>query len=597
MIEISLVVAIIACIVLIYVINIRAKGQEMSKIMAILFGTLIIWCVGLLAQRIIMGIDSYINPIYCDYITYIGICFAPPIAFLMSISYSGLKISSKIKLSLFIVPIISLLVLWTNDFHHLFYVIYSTNFNDAVYGPMFNLNTTYSYIMMISFIAIMSISSVKKSGFFSIQTMLIVIGSLVPLIVNILGTLRIVLISIYVTPISFVVTLSCYALAIIKYKALNITPIAFRTVIDTMSDAFIVISNDGTIVDENLTFENTFEGILKANKEENLFEMIDISKLLDLRDLKVHIEESRNEKKIVKEEYHVINNDFDKYFEVDVHPIRAKNNSEYVGTLLLFRDITQHKNDIKEIEDKQDVIVKQGQLVSIGELAGGVAHDINTPISAIKTGLQMLTEMYTPRDDTEKELLFRMTNCSEKIIKIVNSMRNQIRNLGSDQKFNFKVSEVINDIKIIAYNEIQKSKCELIIKVEDDLSVYGDPTKLGQVFTNLLLNAIQAYDGKGGKIEIKVNKAPGNKILISVRDYAGGIPERIKAFVFKNILTTKGTNGTGLGLYLAYSVIKGEFSGEITFESDEGQGTTFYIVLDNVKQVAKEVTEEVVKKD
>ena len=592
MIEISLIISIIACIILIYVIQNKSKGQDMSKIMAVLFSALIVWCAGLLAQRIIMGIDNYINPIYCDYITYIGICFAPPIAFLMALSYSGLKIYPKIKLSLFIVPIISLLVLWTNDFHHLFYVIYSTNFNDAVYGPMFNLNTAYSYIMMIAFILIMSISSIRKSGFFSIQTMLIVFGSLVPLIVNILGTLRIILISIYVTPISFVITLSCYAIAIIKYKALNITPIAFRTVIDTMSDAFIVVSNDGTIVDENLTFENTFTSILKANKEDNLFEMIDDSKLLDLKDLKVHIEESRKEKKIVKEEYHVVNMGFDKYFEVDIHPIKAKNNSEYVGTLLLFKDITQHKNDIKLIENKQDVIVKQGQLVSIGELAGGVAHDINTPISAIKTGLQMLTEMYTPRDETEKELLFRMTNCSEKIIKIVNSMRNQIRNLGSDQKFNFKVSEVINDIKIIAYNEIQKSKCELNIKIEDDLSVYGDPTKLGQVFTNLLLNAIQAYDGKGGKIEITVIKAPGNKIMISVRDYAGGIPERIKEFVFKNILTTKGTNGTGLGLYLAYSVIKGEFSGEITFESEEGQGTTFYIVLDNAKEGIKKNIQE-----
>jgi two-component system, NtrC family, sensor histidine kinase HupT/HoxJ len=597
MIEITLIVSVIACIILIYTILTMAKGQEISKIMGILFTTLIIWCMGLLVQRIILKIDMYIDPIYCDYITYIGICFAPPIALLMSLAYSGSKISSKTKSLFFVIPVISLLVLWTNDFHHLFYVTYSVNFNEAVYGPMFNLNTGYSYIMMITFILIMSTSSVRKSGFFSMQTILIVVGSLVPLVVNILGTLRIIPISIYVTPISFVITLTCYALSIIKYKALNITPIAFRTVIDTMSDAFIVISDDGTIVDNNLTFENTFKGILTANKEDNLFKMIENSKLLDLKDLKKHIEESRKEKKIIKEEYHIINREFDKYFDVDIHPIKAKKNSEYIGTLLLFNDITQHKNDIKLIEDKQDVIVKQGQLVSIGELAGGVAHDINTPISAIKAGLQMLTEMYPSRDETEKELLFRMSNCTEKIIKIVNSMRNQIRNLGSDQKINFKVSEIINDIKIIAYNEIVKSKCELIVEIEDDLSVYGDPTKLGQVFTNLLLNAIQAYDGKGGKIEITVVKAPANKIMISVRDYAGGIPDRIKEFVFKNILTTKGTNGTGLGLYLAYSVIKGEFSGEITFESAQGEGTTFYIVLDRAKEEPKKETAQEIVQD
>ena len=212
-----------------------------------------------------------------------------------------------------------------------------------------------------------------------------------------------------------------------------------------------------------------------------------------------------------------------------------------------------------------------------------MAHDINTPISAIKTGLQMLTEMYTPRDETEKELLFRMSNCTEKIIKIVNSMRNQIRNLGSNEMVNFKVSDVIEDIRIVSYNEILVNKCKLIINIEDDLSVYGDPTKLGQVFTNLFVNAAQAYEGKGGKIEVDVTKAPENKILIKVRDYAGGLPDRIKDSVFKNILTTKGTKGTGLGLYLAYSVIKGEFSGEITFESITGEGTTFYIMLNRAE--------------
>jgi len=473
--------------------------------------------------------------------------------------------------------------------------------NEVVMGPFLSLHLLYTYALFLISMSILIITSISKSGFFSKQTALIVLGSIIPVGVNLLGLLQIIQMDIYVTPMLYIFGSICYALAIIKYKALNITPIAFRTVIDTMSDAFIVISDDGTIVDNNVTFENTFKDILKANRDDNLFEMIEKSKLLDLKDLKTHIEESRREKKIIKEEYHIINREFDKYFDVDIHPIKAKKNSEYIGTLLLFNDITQHKNDIKLIEDKQDVIVKQGQLVSIGELAGGVAHDINTPISAIKAGLQMLTEMYPPRDETEKELLFRMSNCTEKIIKIVNSMRNQIRNLGSDQKMNFKVSEIINDIKIIAYNEIVKSKCELIVNIEDDLNVYGDPTKLGQVFTNLLLNSIQAYDGKGGKIEITVIKAPGNKIMISVRDYAGGIPDRIKEFVFKNILTTKGTNGTGLGLYLAYSVIKGEFSGEITFESAQGEGTTFYIVLDRAKEetkkeTAREIVQEIVQK-
>ncbi len=108
----------------------------------------------------------------------------------------------------------------------------------------------------------------------------------------------------------------------------------------------------------------------------------------------------------------------------------------------------------------------------------------------------------------------------------------------------------------------------------------------GQVFTNLIVNAVQAYpEGKGGKVDVDVSRAPEGKCIIKITDYAGGIPDSIKDSVFKSILTTKGTKGTGLGLYLAYSVIKGEFSGDITFETERGGGTTFYIVLDRAETV------------
>ena len=183
----------------------------------------------------------------------------------------------------------------------------------------------------------------------------------------------------------------------------------------------------------------------------------------------------------------------------------------------------------------------------------------------------------------QKVILERMDSCSTKIINIVNSMRNQIRNLGSDHVVDFKISDVINDVKVITYHEVTKSKAELKIKIEDDLVIQGDPTKLGQVLTNMVVNAAQAYTKQeGGKIEITVMKAPNHFAMIKVTDFAGGIPEEVRPYIFKNILTTKGTIGTGLGLYLAYSVIKGNFHGDITYETKTGVGTTFYITIPRV---------------
>ena len=583
----------ISLIFAIYLIIKIKKSNKQNELMKYYLGInvfLVIYLIALMLQ--IMFSKTGIKPIYFDYIAYIGIVIIPVFFFLFAREFKGK--GSKHAKYYFIVPIISLLVLWTSDFHNLFYKKYSTIISEAEYGPYIYINIVYTYVILfLAFIKIIS-TSIRKSGFLTVQTLLLIVGALAPVIPNVLGSLKIISINIYFTPIMFTVTSICFYIAIFKLKAFNITPIAFRTVIDTMSDAYVVISDDGTVADNNMTFHNIFKDVLNSNENDDFFQMLDEKKLIDVQELKKKIIETRKTGNIVTENYHLVLENpnsrrdddkylFNKYFEVDIHPIKASRGKEYVGTLLLFKDVTQHMKDMKELEQKQDVIVKQGQLVSIGELAGGVAHDINTPISAIKTGITMLNSFYQPRDEKEKELLERMDSCADKIIKIVNSMRNQIRNLGSGEKVKFKISDVLKDIQVITYNEITKHKCSLEVNVQDDVSVMGEPTKLSQVFTNLIVNAVQAYpEDKGGKIEVEVSKAPSNKCMVKIRDFAGGIPEEIRGSVFKSILTTKGIQGTGLGLYLAYSVIKGEFSGDITFESETGEGTTFYIVLDRV---------------
>lgn len=557
-------------------LNVKLKNNRFNRVMNFVYFTLVFYFSGLILQ--LLFINSQIPQIYFDYITYIGANLLPVAIIFMALKYFNENIKIKRFYFLFFIPIVSLIMLFTNDIHNLFYIKYSTQIKESIYGPMFYVYSIYSYTLLAISMVLLIVSSIKKSGFFSRPTMLIVLGSCIPLVINVLGTLKIISMSIYITPITFIFTCICYSIAIVKYKALNITPVALETVTDTMSDAFVVISDDGTIADSNLTFRKTFSKLEEFSKEKNLFELISKNKLFDINKLKKIINQTQKNDTMQNVEYNFRYKNDEKFFEVDIHPIKAKKNkNQYIGTLLLFKDITQHKLDIKEIEEKQEIIVKQGQLVSIGELAGGVAHDINTPISAIKTGITMLSQN-PDRNESEKEILQRMDNCATKIINIVNSMRNQIRNLGGTTKVNFKISEVINDIKVITYHEVCKNKSELNITIEDDLSIEGDPTKLGQVLTNLVVNAAQAYGDIGGKIDVSLSRGPNKMALIKVRDFAGGLDPTIKPYIFKNILTTKGTFGTGLGLYLAYSVIKGEFNGEISFDSDD-MGTTFYISI------------------
>lgn len=573
-----LIAVLIIDIILLLLLNRIKEKNKLHKHFMIFTGLLTIPFISLSLQ--ILFSNTNIPPVYFDYFTYIFTFIGPIELLKISLLYYNPNIKIKKFNIIYIVSVISLIILWTNDYHHLFYEKYSVDFNSTTFGIAFNFISIYHYAILAIAMTILVYGNIKRSGFFSVQTMFLLIGILFPLILNLSGVLKIFETNIYLTPISFVIMVICFYVAIFKLKALNIIPVASRTVMDTMSDAYVVISNDGTIADSNKTFREKFKDVFDFEiSNKNLFETFKKSNLINLDDLKLHIEETRKNGKAITQEYHFCNNEIDVYFEIDIHPIAARNNKkDYIATLLVFKDITQHKLDIKEIEEKQDIIVKQQQLVSIGEIAGGVAHDINTPISAIKTGIVMLNTMSDKRTEAEKEILQRMDNCATKIINIVNSMRNQIRNLGGTTKVKFNVRSVVEDIKIITYHEVGRNNSKVEVRYEDEIELVGDPTKLGQVLTNLVVNGAQAYGNKGGKIDIIVRKL-NNYGIINVIDYAGGIDESIKPYIFKNILTTKGISGTGLGLYIAYSVIKGEFNGELSFDSQTGEGTTFCIKI------------------
>lgn len=566
-----LIISMLAIIILYRELEInKNKHNKLYKNFMNLCVLLIIHMSGLLLQIGAFEFNMNIKPIYFDYITYISGVFTPVVLLKIALDRADVKYDDKKFKLLLILPILSLLILWTNDFHHLFYEVYSININNAKYGPFMYVHIVYSYVVLaVAFVMIIK-SSIEKSGFLSKQTGIILVGALAPLIPNLLGSLKIISMSIYVTPMMFTITAICFYIAIIKLKALNVIPVAMKTIMDTMTDSFIVISKDGTIADINKTCIDTFAPLMELKQNDNLYEKLNGKETVKLEDIKSFVKEAMEKKGTITKEYHIEKGEYSKYFEVDVQPIKAKSGNEYVATLLLIRDVTQAKKDM-------EIMTKNENLVILGELAGGVAHDINTPIAAIKNGIMMLKD--TSKDENEKMLLTRMDSCADKIINLVNSMRNQIRNIGSDEKIEVNVSNVVNDTLMIVHNETVKKGIKINFNEKDTLKVMGNATKLGQVVTNIVMNAIQAYEGKAGIIDIDVYKSDKNEAVIIVEDYAGGIPERIRPHIFKSILTTKGVAGTGFGLYLAYSVIKGAFGGDMYFETETGKGTKFYILI------------------
>ena len=167
--------AFINFILILYLTKGRNKNQ-LSKMFICALVLLILWSIGLIMQ-ITLSEPLNIKPVYFDYFVYIGACFVPVTVFFIGLIFANTKIKFKKKyLLLFVIPIISLLVLWTNDYHHLFYKQYSTNIAETLYGPYMIVHNIYSYTLLAMGIFYMLKFSIKNAGFFSQQSMLIILG-------------------------------------------------------------------------------------------------------------------------------------------------------------------------------------------------------------------------------------------------------------------------------------------------------------------------------------------------------------------------------------------------------------------------------------
>ena len=350
-------------------------------------------------------------------------------------------------------------------------------------------------------------------------------------------------------------------------------PIAVQRVVNIISDGYVVLNERNVVIEYNRAFVKN----ISVSQGENF-----ITKMQEDNIINVPVEELNATMEKVKKDNNTIvlaqkklNLDDERYFDIEVSAIFLQ--EEYRGTILLFKDITQHVKDMETIKQSQAALVEQERLASLGQLAGGMAHDINTPIATIRMGIDFLNGKHE-YSEQEVKMLEAMKVSASKITEIVESVRNQIRNTGESQKTEFSLNKVIDNIKILVNNELQKNKCKLFVDSKEDYLIYGDFGKLSQILMNIVMNAIQAYTGDNGEIRINTYKEKNN-VVISVQDNAGGIPEKIAEGLFKEILTTKGTKGTGVGLYFANSMLKAEFNGEMTFETTEGLGSIFYIKI------------------
>ena len=594
---ILLVISTLSIILLMGNIIRKKPVSQLQNAFATVLLTVLVISVGVISQLVCSNFLN-IEPIYFENFIYIGTCMLPVALFFVAIIFRNTKIRFKRKyLLLFVIPFLTLAVLYTNQYHHLFYKVYSSNLNEMVYGPYFYIHSIYTYGLLLISIGIMINASLKNSGSFSKQTILIIIGTMFPILVNLLGTFKIYDMNVCLTPISFSIAVIFYTFAILKFNFLKITPIALQKIVDRISDGYIVLDEDNIITDFNKTFLEMFKLKPENIRSKTFMKFLENRKISKQTSKRIEnvIARANTTDKTISFEQHFSR--IKKYFKIEITPIKSDNTS--LGTLVLLKDITQHKEDMETIRNNQDRLMERERLAGLGQLIGGIAHNLKTPIMSIAGAVQGLENLIKEYDESiddpvvnsqdhhdiardMEEWIPKIRAHLEYMSDIITTVKGQaVASLSNDTSEEFTVDELIKRVNILMKHELKNAYIymNVMMKTDENQILKGNVNSLVQVVNNMISNAIQAYAGKKDQnIELVVSKKENN-IVISITDFAGGLPKEVQGRLFKEMVTTKGKNGTGLGLYMSYSNIKAHFGGDITYTTKEGRGTTFNIII------------------
>ena len=245
------------------------------------------------------------------------------------------------------------------------------------------------------------------------------------------------------------------------------------------------------------------------------------------------------------------------------------------GALVVVEDVTARISLEEQLQQRE-------KLSSIGLLAAGVAHEVNTPLTGVSSYTQMLLGMLN-ENDPKHALLQKVRTQAERATNIVNNLLNFSRTGSATEFAEIDVARVFDDTLQLLEPQLRRSQIEIVRRYDKDApEAYANAGKLQQVFTNLILNARDAIPD-GGRIVVATDTAEDGSVVAEISDTGIGIAPENVAKIYDPFYTTKGVGqGTGLGLAVSYGIIQ-EHAGRISVESEPGHGTTFRITLPSAR--------------
>ena len=339
-----------------------------------------------------------------------------------------------------------------------------------------------------------------------------------------------------------------------------------ENIIESSSSAIAVVARDGTVLTANRAFWDLVGGEGLDESIGELFPPYDQLRRSNARSLETQFVNRHGSEKEVT---------------VTSSPLHAGDVADGARVLVI-GDITDRVRLERELQEKE-------RLASLGLLAAGMAHEVNTPLTGISSYAQLLLEDVAP-DDPKYRLLKKMEQQSFRASNLVNNLLDLIANRPRPRE-TVNLSALISSTLGLHEDLLKPKQISVHVNVPGDAQVRGNFHDLQQVLTNVLLNARDAV-AQGGNIWIAAEEN-GERVAVRVKDDGKGIAPELIGRIFEPLVTTKrGQGGTGLGLAITRRILLAS-NGEISVQSTPGMGAEFTITLPRAERATKDTWTEV----
>lgn len=349
-------------------------------------------------------------------------------------------------------------------------------------------------------------------------------------------------------------------------ERLRISEQKYRRVFEDSKDTIMVADCDGFIIDINPAGVDMFG----CKRREHIIKTKSIYDLFPSPEEYTKFVEKMKKEGFVKDYETVLRTvDGRTINALITATLRYNEEDKLCGFDAIIKDITAWKK-------LQEQMARADKLASVGQLAAGVAHEINNPLGIIMgyTGMLLSEDGLPPEVKEDLKTVYQNAETCKKIIEDLLKFSRQSPAKPEPVDLNALIEEVSS---LLAY-QIEEKEIMFEKELQDIPLTMADPDKLRQVIMNIILNAIQAVE-IGGSVKVKTFLDKTGFICIEITDNGHGIPEELQSKVFEPFFTTKPPGqGTGLGLAVSYGIVK-EHGGTITFESSPKKGTTFRVYM------------------